>query len=408
MGIETTMAVRNIWRNPRRSILTISALAFASLILIFMLSFQFGSYEAMIQFSVGVHTGDMQIQAKGYNEKKEIRMVVPDPEKVGKAISKNPLVSAYTFRANAFSLVSSKDRTYGVMVIGIDPEKEAEVSTLKGKILQGGWLENKDYGGAIIGVMLAENLKVGIGDKLTIIGQGRDGSIAATAVHIKGIYKSDQDDLDRSAIQINLENFQDSYSMRGAVSEVVVNTPKTGNVNRLKNELATTVAKMGDEQPLVVLDWDDLMPGLKQGIEMDLFSGLIFYLILIIVVAFSILNTFLMAVLERTREFGVLMAMGLRQGRLFRLLLLESTTMMILGVGVGMLLGVALTLYFQINGIPMGQMGSFGLPDRIFPQLSLPSLLIGPVAILFITFLTSLYPALKVLRLKPVEAMYYA
>ena len=159
----------------------------------------------------------------------------------------------------------------------------------------------------------------------------------------------------------------------------------------------------------MVLDWMELMPGLIQGIQMDLVSGFIMYIILIVVVAFSILNTFLMAIFERKREFGVLMAMGTTPGRLTRLLLIESLTMTMVGILIGIVAGSLITWYFQVHGIIISGtselMRQYGLPERMFPQLSVLSVSIGAGVVLVITFLTSLYPALKVRRLRPVEAM---
>ncbi|MBW2545500.1 MAG: ABC transporter permease, partial [Deltaproteobacteria bacterium] len=215
------MAWRNIWRNPRRSILTISAIAFASVLLVFMLSWQFGSYDTMINSAVKIHTGHLQVQARGYNDKKSIRLVVSDPAAVGNVLDDTPEVAAHTCRATAFSLVSSSERTYGVMVVGIDPVREAGVSTLKKMIRQGSYLSEDDTDQALVGELLARNLKVGLGDELVVLGQGRDGSVAATVVKVKGIYRSGMDEFDRSSINIPLKNFQDVYAMRGAVHEVV-------------------------------------------------------------------------------------------------------------------------------------------------------------------------------------------
>jgi len=136
------MAWRNIWRNPRRTLLTVSAIAFACLLLVFMLSFQFGSYDAMINASVKIHTGHLQVQAKGYNEKQQMRQVVSDPASVEGILAQIRGVEAFTSRANAFSMISSNERTNGALVIGIDPEKEARVSTLKKLIRKGSiWQE---------------------------------------------------------------------------------------------------------------------------------------------------------------------------------------------------------------------------------------------------------------------------
>ncbi len=409
MSIDVKMAWRNIWRNPRRSILTISAIAFASLLLIFMLSWQFGSYETMIDSAVKIHTGYLQVQARGYNDKKNIRMVVPDPVPIGNILNKTMNVTAYTFRANTFSLVSSKERTYGIVVVGIDPVREAKVSTLEKLIRQGSYLSEGDTDQALVGDLLAKNLKVGLGDELVVLGQGRDGSVAATVVRVKGIYRSGQDDFDRSSIYIPLENFQDVYAMRGAVHEVVALGKSLDDLQEIKKVVTAGIKKTDKKHRLVVLDWMELMPGLIEAIKMDLYSGFIFYLILIIVVAFSILNTFLMAIFERTREFGVLMAIGTTPGRLSKLLLIESTTMTIVGIVIGIIAGSLITWYFQVHGIVISGtselMRQFGMPERIYPQLSMLSASIGPGAVLIITFLTALYPALKVRRLRPVEAM---
>jgi len=411
VSIDIKMAWRNIWRNPRRSILTISAITFACILLVFMLSFQFGSYEAMIKSAIMIHSGDLQVQASGYHDDASIRRVVNKPEAVGALLDKIPEVETYTFRGNAFSLVSSAERTYGVIVIGIDPAREAVVSTLKASIRKGSYFAENDDNQALIGDLLAHNLQVGPGDELTVLGQGRDGSIAATVVKVKGIYSSGQDNFDRSFIHIPLKTFNDVYDMRGAVHEVVVIGKTLKTVPLINKAVLTGLNNIKNKYPLVALDWKELMPGLIQGIKIDLVSGLIFYFILVIVVAFSILNTFLMAIFERTREFGVLMAIGTTPLRLTRLIMLESATMILVGITIGVIAGCLVTWYFQVNGILMASssemMSQFGLPDRLYPQLSLLSVFAGPAVVFVITFITALIPALKIRRLKPVEALTY-
>ena len=409
MSIDVKMAWRNIWRNPRRTMLTICAIAFASLLLVFMLSFQFGSYETMINTSVKIQTGHLQVQAEAYQEKKNIRLVVPDPAEIAQLIDSIPTVEAYTFRGQAFSLISSNERTYGVAVTGIDPIGEAQVSRLKSLIREGAFLSKEDIHQALVGKLLARNLRVQLGDELTLIGQGRDGSIAATVVQVKGIFSSGISEFDRSAIQIPLQTFQDVYSMQGAVHEVVIIADALRNIAAIKTAIQAGLSSLKLKKPLTVLDWDELMPGLRQSIEMDLVSGLIFYLLLVLVVAFSILNTFLMAIFERTREFGVLMAIGTTPGRLTKVLLIESMTLTFIGIIAGILIGSLITLYFQAHGIDISGaselLSQFGITGRIYPKLSWLSATSGPLAVLIITFFAALYPAIKVRMLRPVEAM---
>jgi len=415
VSMDVKMAWRNIWRNPRRTVLTVAAIAFASLLLVFMLSFQFGSYDAMINASVKINTGHIQVQAEDYKDKQSIRLVVPNPNAIGEILNRMPQMDAYTYRAKAFSLVSSNERTYGVVVVGIDPAKEAGVSTLKTLVHRGSYLpvghRNNPTPPALVGKLLARNLKVGPGDELTVLGQGRDGSIAATVVKITGIYSSGIDEFDRSSIQIPLKHFQDVYAMDGAVHEVVAVAKSLKHLAKIKTDLSAKINQMDSKHPLIALDWEELMPGLLQAIQMDLVSGIIFYLILILVVAFSILNTFLMAIFERTKEFGVLMAMGTTPGRLTKLLLIESISMTMVGIVVGTILGSLITWYFQTHGINIAGsseiLRQYGISGRMYPQLSLLSASCGPAAVLLITFMAALYPAMKVRGLRPVEALTY-
>jgi ABC-type lipoprotein release transport system permease subunit len=295
------------------------------------------------------------------------------------------------------------------MVIGIDPEREAKVSTLRKLVRKGRYLSAGDNLQAVLGKLLAENLRVGIGDEVVLLGQAREGSIAASIIKVKGIYSSGQDEFDRSSIYLPLKTFQEVYGMRGAVHEAVVMAKTLQDVETIKHDVSTSLDKTRKKDQLVTLDWMELMPGLIQSIKVDLGSGLLFYFILVVVVAFSILNTFLMAVFERTREFGVLLAVGTTPGRLTRLLLLESVTMTLVGIIIGILLGCMVTWYFQVHGIAISGtaelMSQFGLPERMYPRLSLLSTVIGAGGVLVITLLTALYPALKVRRLRPVEAM---
>jgi ABC-type lipoprotein release transport system permease subunit len=403
------MAWRNIWRNPRRTLLTVCAITFASVLLVFMLSFQFGSYETMINSSVKISTGHLQVQAEAYQEKKSIRFVIPQPHRIAKVVEQIPEIAAYTFRGQAFSLVSSADRTYGVVVTGIDPQKEARVSRLKQLVREGHFLVGNDRNQAVVGKLLAQNLRAKIGDELTLLGQGRDGSIAATVVSVKGIFSSGIDEFDRAAMQIPLTTFQDTFSMDQAVHEIVIIGKSLSDVAAIKAKLQTALSALADRKNLKALDWQELMPGLRQAIEMDLISGLIFYGLLIIVVAFSILNTFLMAIFERTKEFGVMMAIGTTPRRLTKILLLESMTITLIGIIAGIGIGIAVSAYFQVHGIDFSGgselLSQFGITGRMYPKLSFLSVSIGPFMVLIFTFFAALYPALKIRRLRPVEAM---
>jgi len=408
MSTDMKMAFRNIWRSPVRTILTLSAIAFAAIILVFMVSFQLGSYEAMVNSSVKIYTGHIQIQAEGYKEKKSMRFVISSPEKIAETVEKIKEIKSYSFRANGFSLVSSENRARGVLVTGIDPEGEAEISTIAGLIKEGEYLAPGDGDKVLIGRLLARNLKVGINDELTILGQGKDGSIAAGIVTVKGIFSSGIDDFDRSTIQVPLNYFNDLFYMDGAVHEIVCTADSLFDVNKIKRLLKADLEEK-KQRKIVVLDWKELLPGLVQGIQLDLASAVIFYFILVLVVAFSILNTFLMAILERTKEFGVMLALGVKPNRLLKLVLMESSFLTLIGVITGVVIGCAITLWFQTHGIDMAGaseiLKEYGMSGIVYPKLSIVSALAGPLLVFAITICAALYPAFKVKKLIPVDAI---
>ncbi len=408
MSVELKMAWRNIWRNPRRTLLTIAAIGFASLLLVFMLSFQLGCYETMINTSVKISTGHLQVQAKGYLEDKKMRLVIKDPDQVASVLEAIDQIDAYTFRANGFSLVSSDTRTYGVVVTGIDPEPEAAVSTIKSLVRKGRYLNADDTYAVLIGEHLSRNLKVDINDELTVLGQGRDGSIAAAVLTVTGIFDSGIDEFDRNIILMGLAGFQEVFSMGKSVHEAIITADSLRDVAMVQQEIQNHFSATGDKT-LAVPDWMEIMPGLLQGIQMDLFSGIMMYIILIVVVAFSIFNTFLMAIFERTREFGVMMAIGTTPSRITKLVMFESIFMTLVGILLGILCGSLITLYFQKYGIFIAGtediFKEYGIPDRLYPRLSLISGTAGPLVVFLITFVSSVFPALKIRRLKPVDAM---
>ncbi|MDA3917258.1 MAG: ABC transporter permease [Deltaproteobacteria bacterium] len=408
MSTDMKMAFRNIWRSPVRTILTLSAIAFAAIILVFMVSFQLGSYEIMVNSSVKIYTGHIRIQAEGYREKRNMRFVISSPERIAKTVEKIEEIKSYSFRANGFSLVSSENRARGVLVTGIDPEGEAEISTISGLIRKGEYLAPGDRDKVLIGRLLARNLKVGINDELTILGQGKDGSIAAGIVTVKGIFSSGIDDFDRSTVQVPLSYFNDLFYMDGAVHEIVCTADSLFDVNKIKRLLKANLSEK-KQKKVVVLDWKELLPGLVQGIQLDLASAAIFYFILVLVVAFSILNTFLMAILERTKEFGVMLALGVKPNRLFKLVLMESSFLTLTGVITGVVVGCAITFWFQTHGIDLAGaseiLKEYGMSGIVYPKLSIVSALAGPLLVFVITICAALYPAFKVKKLVPVDAI---
>ena len=357
------LAWRNLWRHGKRTWLTIGAMVFSNTLLVFMISIQFGMYGLMIDNTLQVFTGHMQIQAPGYKDDKKMRQVVPHVIPLASQLREEFPTQAIAARGWAFALASSDERSYGIGIFGVEPEFEPRVSSVPGLIKEGRYLHENDATEIVIGAVLARNLRVAIGDELTLLGSGLDGSFAAAVVNIVGIFESGVVDIDRNFAEMPLGAFQDVFYMEGAGHQVVVSAATLDDAELLGPEI---IAALPTSTDLVVHDWDALLPGLKQAIQADMSSAFFMYGILVILVAFSVLNTQLMSVLERTHEFGIVMSLGLKAGRLGRLIMLETALMGMIGLIIGTITGLIFTSWFTVNGLSIPGMeemaANFNLP----------------------------------------------
>jgi ABC-type lipoprotein release transport system permease subunit len=400
------MAWRNLWRHSRRTWLTATAMVFSNVLLVFMISLQFGSYEMMINNTLQAFSGHIQVQAEGFNNNPKMRSSIPDVFNLAGQIRTAMPDAAVAARASGFALASSEERSFGIQVIGVQPAFEARVSTIPGLVRQGRFLDDPAAAEIVVGSIMARNLKVGTGDEITLLGSGRDGSFAAGVVTVVGIFESGMADMDRSFAEIPLGYFQETFFMQGHGHNIVVSLAGLERVPAAVTALEPVIA---GQEGLALLDWDALNPGLKQAIQADMSSAWLMYGVLIVLVAFSVLNTQLMSVMERTREFGVISALGVRPRKLASLVMLETALMALIGLAIGVFLGWLLTLYFQTAGFSYPGMeeaaARFNLPGKMYPSVTPLSILLGPLVVFLFCLLAAVYPALRLYRLQPVEAM---
>ena len=386
--------------------MTVGAMVFCNVLLIFLISLQLGSYQMMIVNSLAAITGHIQVQHPGYLEDQRMRQSVPGVQALAGEVRDTLGLRTVAARGAAFALASSEERSFGVLVSGVQPAFEPGVSTFPGLVKQGRYLEPGDREHIVIGAVLARNLKIGLGDELTFLGSGRDGSFSAGVATVVGIVDAGIDGIDRGVAQVPLRWFQDMFSMGDHGHSVVIRLPSLGEVPAA---MATLETALSDRDSLEVLDWNALQPGLQQAITSDMASAWFTYVVLIVLVAFSVLNTQLMSVLERTREFGVMLALGMRPGQLARLVAMESLLMALLGLALGVFFGWILTAYLAVVGFAYPGMDElmarFNMPGRMYPEVSLLSLLWGPAVVMLGAMIAAIYPALRLFRLAPVQAM---
>lgn len=399
------LAWRNLWRNKRRTLITMASIFFAVLLAIFMRSFQEGTYGQMINNMVSFYTGYAQVHQQGYWDEQNLDNSLAATPELRDQIAQHPNVTSVIPRLESYALISYQDETASSVVVGIEPEVEKELTQLDGKIVEGEYL-NSDRGGAMMAEGLAEKLGLSIGDTVVLLGQGYHGMMAAGKFAVTGLVSFGSPDLNKSMLYLPLAEAQLMYGAEGRLTSYVLGIDDPQRTEKVIADLAQQL----DTTQYEIMDWATMMPELVQTIEGDRAGGVVVIWVLYMIIGFGIFGTVLMMTTERQYEFGVLTAIGMKRRKLSMTLIVESIIISILGVLAGMLAALPLTWYFQENPIYMGDemaemYADYGM-DAVLPTIVDPALFLDQgIFILVITLLISLYPLLKIRKLDPVTAM---
>ncbi|MGQ9617943.1 MAG: ABC transporter permease [Candidatus Aminicenantia bacterium] len=336
------IAWRNIWRNKRRTILTILAIFFSVFLISSMVSIQEGTYKNTLEKITKIWNGKLIIFAKGYFGRESLnKSFLVNKNLIEKL---NSLNINWTERIDGYALASYGYKTYGVSITGINSGREVKVTELKEKIIEGAFLGKGKRGYALLGEKLAKNLKIKIGEEVAVIAQGRDGSIGAKLFKVAGIFRTHVIEIDRAKIIVNLEDADEVFSMGGRVTTTVIYfSEHENNLEGIKSFLQREL----NEEGLEIVDWRDIMPEILELIEFDRASGYIAYLILLKIVGFGLMNTIYMIVFERRKEIGVLRAVGMSGKKIILLIIIESIYMGLIGAISGFLFSYPVIYYFS-------------------------------------------------------------
>jgi len=403
--ILASIAWKNVWKNRRRTILTLLTISAGASMLVLMNAFANGSHMQMIEDAVSVNTGHIQIAEKGWYENQSIDYAFFPEDNITEVLDREERVTAWSPRISAGALLASGGTTTAALIQGVDYIKEPQVTILHKKIREGKYLTGIP-GEAVIGSTLAKRAGISTGDEFSFISQGFDGSIAAAKLTVTGIFTSGNPELDSSLCLINLDEADAIFSMMGYVNAAALNLKNTGQSSEVKNSLKEALK----DERIEVLAWDRLMPELVQFIVMDDVSGWIFNLILFMIIAFGILNTMQMSVFERIREFGVMLAVGTRPGEIRGMIQLESCFISLSGIFLGCVIGSALSLYFQYNPLDYSnyakEMEVWGISTVIFPaRLTAANLAAASVITFTVSQFFTMFPAKHASQMDPVRAI---
>lgn len=405
-GLFVRVAWRNLWRRRLRTWLSAGGLAFAIFLVSATVSLQGGSYRGWVDTATGLATGHFQVQHPEYFDDPAVRHVLAGGAALLRELGAVDGVLGVAPRAEAFVLVAAGERTFGALALGVDPAREAAMFDLPRRIVAGEFLPREDS--AFIGTALAANLGVGLGAEIAGLGSTAEGSVAALVLTVDGIFETGQAELDRSMMLAPLAAVQVAFELGDGVHRLAVNAADAGRIDALQPALAGAVPPSAR-----LLSWRELLPEIEQGIRLDRISAQMIYWLLMLVVTMSVVNAFAMTVFERTREFGMLLAVGMQPNAIVAMLLVEAACVWALGAALGLALALAVLVPLGVVGIPTA-MGVEGMdematrlmmPDRLYPLVGLDAMTMAPLVMLAGTLLAALIPALRVRRMRPVDAL---
>ena len=405
MSTFVKMAWRNIWRNKRRSLITMASIVFSTLLALLMRSMQEGTYGLMVDSVVGSYTGYIQVSGQGFRDDRTLDRSIEYTPELTALLEGHPNVSHQLPRMESFALASAGRYTRGVMVTGVDPQAEDAFTGLAGRVRQGQYLTQGD-GGAMVGSRLARYLGLGMGDTLVLLGQGYQGVSAAGLFPIRAIVEIPSIELDNSLVYLTLSDAQHFFNAYHRVTSVAIDLHNPEAINATQRELKALL----DAQTYDVERWDQILTELVQMIESDRISGVLMLYILYIVIGFGVLGTLLMMAAERRREFGMMMAVGMRRTRIAAMLALEILFLTLTSLVASFALGIPMLYYFYLNPMPLtgemaSMMESYGWEPILPFALEYGFMLEQVITVSVIALVAGAVPVINTLRLRLMRAL---
>jgi ABC-type lipoprotein release transport system permease subunit len=402
----TSLAWKNIWRNKIRSLVVIAALVVGLTGGLFSIAVMEGMIKKRIDSAVNLETSHIQIHHPSFPENKEIRYMIPHSDSIKTVLKRNPSITDFSLRSKVFAMINSPWASNGVMINGIDPDEERKVSSIYKKINTGcgNYFINVKRNQVVISQRLADKLKVKLKSKITLTFQGIGDTLTGGSFKVVGIYSTSNwpfDDMNVFVRNSDLRRIASIPPDDCHEIAVIINNPE--EVEKVSESLKKALPGYN------IQTWKEIQPEL--GMMNDMMAQMYAVLMSIIMLAmmFGIVNTMLMSVLERVRELGMLMAIGMNKRKIFRMIMLETFFLSITGALIGMIISFFLILKVQQRGIDLsmfsGGLESFGYESIIYPSLGYGYYIMVALMVAFFAIISSIYPARKALSLHPADAL---
>lgn len=395
---------RNLWRNSRRTLITVTSIAFALMFSILMKSLQEGTFNHLIKNVVGYYSGYIQIHKKGYWEEQIMDNSFEFNDSLALMLNKNPGVKNAVPRLESFVLVSKGNLTKGCYLIGTDPGEEDTLTKLRHKLVAGEYFQNSDEM-LLISEGLAERLKAGLGDTIVLLGQGYHGALAAGKYPIKGILHLASPEMNKAFIYMPLASARYFLSADQRVTSVAIGIDNPDRMEALLSELKTSIHDQYE-----VMSWKEMMPEIEKHIKADASSFILFSGILYLIIGFGLFGTVMMMTAERKYEFGMLLAIGMKKNLLKMILLGEAIFISLTGILTGVIFSLPLVVYLKkypirFSGELAKMYENFGF-EAVMPTDVIPAVFLNQsLTVLIMALLIGLYPVWHITKIKTIEAM---
>jgi len=397
------IAWRNIWRNKLRSIVVLLSIVLGIWSGLFIMAMTLGLNEQRMSGAVNTYLSHIQVHDPDYPTDQKLNQTIKYPDKILKDISNESNIKSFCKRQIANGMAASAKGTYGIQILGIDPIEEKKVTTISTHLVQGTYFEKFKRNPVVLGEKLADKLGLKIKSKVILTFQNSSGDLVSFAGRVEGIFKTNSSVFDKTSIFVKQKDLANYTGLGDKIHEIAVLTSSMENVDSVKSDLK----KAGKNYK--VESWDELSPELGYAQEMMGTMVYIFMGIILLALSFGIINTMLMAVLERKKELGMLMSVGMNKMKIFLMIVLETLFLALIATPVGMLLAKISIDYFGENGIDLSVVAqgleSLGIGSIIYTYLPEDLYFKITVFTLIVTLIASVFPARRALKLNPVEAL---
>lgn len=401
-GIVVRLANRSIFRNTRRTLLTVLLISCSLVAILFTDAFVRGMVSTMVKISTQTFLGEAQVHQQGFRATNDIDLYIEDTHTLFSKIAETEAIQAYAPRVISGAMTSSSDNVAAAIIYGVDSDKEAQVSKLKQAMVDGQYLSGKESE-ILLGQRLAELLEVSLGDRLVVtVSQAHGGDLSQALFRVSGVFSFNERNMDNGMAFINLSQAQELLNING-VHEIAL---RLQNLNQADDKTLLFWQALNNEK-LETLAWQDLVPQLSSMLAMTEYSTLIVSTILYVLVCLGLINTMFMSIFERQTEFGILLAIGTRPKQLFIQILLEGFLIGLLSLVLGLILAFIVCYWGSITGIDYTDLEMTGLTlnEPIYLILDTMSFIKMAFATLLVTILACIYPALHAAKLQPSFAM---